>query len=78
MLLPPQLPTEQIAQRTRVRRLLTELNIYTVVAPDSWKQDVIPMMNLRSTAFANDEYDNWHRILSESRIETGSSLPIKD
>ena len=68
MLLSAQLSPQQTARRERLQRLLNELNINSVVAPDAVKQDVIAIVSRRVDEFALDD-DIGHTRLVEHLID---------
>ena len=58
------LSTQPIARRERLKRLLQELNIDSVVVPDAVKHDLIAIASRRVDAFALDD-DIVHTTLVE-------------
>ena len=77
MVLSAQLSPEQTARREHLQRLLQELNIDSVGAPDAVKHDVIEIVSRRVDAFALDDNDIGHTTLVEHRIETGNSIRFR-
>ena len=77
MVLSAQLSPEQIALRERLQRLLQELNIDSVVAPDAVKHDVIEIVSRRVDAFTVDDNDTGHRTLVEYRIEPWNCISFR-
>ena len=72
-----QLSAEQIARRERLHRLLQELNIDSVWAHDAVKLHGIAIVNRCVAEFAVDDNDIRLPTLGEHRIQTTSSIPIK-
>ena len=73
MMLTAQQSTEQIERPERLRRLLLQVNIDRVLAPDAVKHYFIPMVSRRGDAFALYDTHRTHKTINASDRDSEQS-----